>query len=128
FIAGLLEPDPPGRIHRSVLQVLLAHADAVERHNRATLAPPELHDRLRVAITETRVDVDRRLLVSALDSVLAGEEFNDRIFDAAQHVTDRAGRLDTRAVTDRHPVTALAPSTLVHQIAGREVQADRLRG
>jgi hypothetical protein len=128
FVAGLLQPQPPHMEHRSVLQVLLAHADAVERHQRATAAPANMRDLLREAITTTRAEVDRDLLVSALDTALEGGFDNAVVTKAAEHVTTRVGRLDRRMIADRHPFPAIAPVTTVQQVAGTVPRVDRLRG
>lgn len=129
FIAGLLRPNPPRMQHRSVLQVLLAHADAVDRHMRETVAPPEMHGVLREAVVSNQIDLDRDLLVRALDSVLRDETVGDDVVvRAAEHVTERVGRLDTRVIADRHPIPAIAPETTVQQVAGVEPRVDRLSG
>jgi hypothetical protein len=129
FIAGLLQPNPPRMRHQSVLQVLLAHADAVDRHARETVATPEMHGILREAIVSNQANLDRGLLARALDAVLGGEAFGDDVVaKAAEHVTARVGRLNTRVIADRHPIPAIAPETTVQQVAGMEPRVDRLRG
>ena len=127
FIAGLLQRVPPPMAHRSVMQVLLAHAVEVERHDREVLAPPELDGLLREAVGGAHVEVDRDLVLGALDAV-RGEAFDAEIVTAAAaHLTARVGRLDTRTVADRHPIPALAPATTLQQIAGEEPSLERLR-
>lgn len=128
FVANLLEQAPARMAHRSVLQVLLAHAAEVERHNRETLAPRELHGLLREAIDGARVEVDRGLMLNALDAVLEGQAFDDPIVgEAADHVAERIGRLDRRIVADRNPIPALAPPTTIQQIAGEQPRVQALR-
>ena len=129
FIAALLLPDPPPMQPKSVLQVLLAHADAVDRHARETLAPPAMHGLLREAVASTHAEVDRELLVRALDTVLERGPVDDGVVDkAAEHVAARIGRLDTRAVADRYPFASIAPATAVQQVAGVEPRLDQLNG
>jgi hypothetical protein len=129
FVAGLLQPDPPAMPHRSVLQVLLAHADAVQRHVQSTFAPPEMAGLLRSAVSESRVELDRDLVMPALDAVLEQGVLDHPIVAHAEaHLTERVGRLDTRKVADRHPIPALAPLTLVQQVAGEAPSLDVLRG
>lgn len=128
FVAGLLEPEPAPMPHRSVLQVLLAHAAEVERHHRGSLAPPEMHGRLREATDGAHADFDRGLVFGALDAVFEAQAFDDPIVaEAAEHLTERLGRLDMHALADRHPIPALAPATIIEQVAGREPSFDRLR-
>jgi hypothetical protein len=129
FVTGLLQPDPPPMPHRSVLQVLLAHADAVQRHQRSSFASAEMTGLLRSALGESRVELDRDLVVQGLDAVLEQGVLDSPIIaHAAAHVTERVGRLDTRLVADQHPIRALAPATLLQQVAGDEPNMDRLRG
>jgi hypothetical protein len=88
-----------------------------------------MHGILREAIVSNEADLDRDLLVRALDAVLEGQAFDDDIVTkAAEHVTDRVGRLNTRVIADRHPIPAIAPATTVQQVAGVEPRVDRLRG
>ncbi|MEO5819721.1 MAG: hypothetical protein ABIT71_04395, partial [Vicinamibacteraceae bacterium] len=129
FIRSLLLPNPPPMRHQSVLQVLLAHADAVDRHARDTAAPVEMHGVLREAIVNTRTEVDRELLVRALDSVLEREAIDEAVVTkAAAHVAEQVGRLDTRVVADRFPFPSLAPGTTVQQVAGSQPSLARLSG
>lgn len=129
FIAGLLRPNPPRMQHRSVLQVLLAHAHAVDRHAREAVAAPGMHGLLREAVVSNEVDLDRDLLVRALDVVLAGEAAGDDVVGrAAEHVTERVGRLNSRVIADRHPIPSIAPETTVQQVAGVEPRVERLNG
>lgn len=129
FVSGLLEADPPAMPAKSVLQVLLAHAHALEEHSRATVVSPEFHGVLRSAITETETDIDRDLLNQALDAALNQRWDGSRIIaHVADAITDSVGRLDPRAVADRHPLRAMAPDTVVQQLAGEQPQAGRLRG
>ena len=129
FIGGLLQPNPPPMRHQSVLQVLIAHADAVDRHARATVAPPEMHGILREAIASNQAELDGDLLLRALDVVLLDEAFGDDVVAAAaEHVHERVGRLDKRVIADWYPIPALAPGTTVQQVAGMEPRVDRLRG
>jgi hypothetical protein len=129
FVLGLLEPDPPAMVHKSVLQVLLAHADAVERHARASIAAPEMQGILRETVESARADVSRDLLLQALDAAFEPRRADNQLApEAASQVTRSVGRLDLRAVADRHPLPSLAPATTVQQIAGVVPQSDRLRG
>lgn len=128
FVANLLEAVPRPAPHRSVLQVLLAHAAELERHNRETLVPPEMHGVLKEAVDATRVEVDRGLVQAALDVVLEARAFDDPIVaEAADHIGERVGRLDKRAVADRNLFPALAPETTIQQIAGVQPEFARLR-
>ena len=130
FVANLLRDVPAPMTHRSVLQVLLAHADAVERHARSSVATPEMQGTLREVVGAAEANVDRDLLIQALDTVFtpgaAGHD--DVVGRAADHVVENVGRLDSRIVADRHPISALAPQTIVQQVAGVEPSLDWLRG
>jgi hypothetical protein len=129
FVAGLLQPDPPRMPHKSVLQVLLGHAHAIEQHSRASIVTPELRGMLRETIAATETDVDRRLLNDALDAAFEPRAGGSRaVADAASAVTKSVGRLDLRAVADRHPLKALAPETTVQQLGGVAPSVNRLRG
>ena len=128
FIENLLEQTPRPAAQESVLQVLLAHADAVSRHSLDGTVDPEIRgDLLRSAVIETVTDVDREMVVAGLEAVQE-ERFDDGLLlDAARHIDDRIGRLDYRAVADRHPLPALAPPTTLQQVAGSSLSFDRLR-
>ncbi|MEP7113915.1 MAG: hypothetical protein ABI862_11660, partial [Ilumatobacteraceae bacterium] len=70
FLKNLLEPVPAPASHRSVLQVLLAHADAINRHLLDKLASPEAMDgTLRAAIVETTTGINPDLVSGALIAV-----------------------------------------------------------
>lgn len=128
FVADLLSPDPQGT-PQSVLQVLLAHAAAVQRHNRAVKAPIEMYETFRAVISESRVDFDRDMVAQALDVVLQHREVSDPIAEhAAAHIAERVGRLDARIVADRNPIHALAPHTTIQQIAGQQPKLSLLTG
>ena len=116
--------------HKSVLQVLLAHAHAVEQHSRTSIVAPELRGILRETIAVTETDIDRDLLNQALDAAFEprAAASNRIVAQAASAVTRSVGRLDMRAVADRHPLPALAPETTVQQVAGVAPRVDRLRG
>ncbi len=128
FVAGLLQDNPPPMAHQSVLQVLLAHAHAVEQYTRDAIAPPDMRGVLRAAIDNAQANVDRDLVVRALDSAFTPDAGGDELIArAADALTASVGRLDNRQVADRHPIPALAPPTLVQKIAGLEPQLDQLR-
>jgi hypothetical protein len=129
FVANLLLPVPQPMPHKSVLQLLLAHAHAIEQHSRASIVAPELRGLLREAIAATETDVDRGLLDAALDAAFEPRQGSDRVVAQAAHaVTRSVGRLDLRAVADRHPLKALAPDTTVQQVGGVAPRVERLRG
>ena len=129
FVAGLLHPDPARMAPKSVLQVLLGHAHAIEQHSRASIVTPELRGVLRETIAATETDIDRGLLNQALDAAFEPRAGGSRVVaQAASAVTRSVGRLDLRAVADRHPLKALAPETTVQQLAGVAPRVDRLRG
>lgn len=128
FIANLLAPAPQNVRPKSVLQVLLAHAQAVAEHERDSVAAADSLPLLREAIAD-RPDIDRELVATALESALGPERTNDRLVaKAAEHVTNSAGRLDLRRVADRHPIASLAPPTRLQQLAGTTPQRSRLTG
>lgn len=129
FVAALLEPDPPRMRHESVLQVLLAHAASMEAHARGAVVAPEARGVLQEAIGATEADFDRELVRRALDAAFETPGADDGLLaKAAEEVTARVGRLDARALADRHPLAALAPATLAQQAAGAVPAFDRLRG
>jgi hypothetical protein len=129
FVAGLLQPDPPRMAPKSVLQVLLAHAHAVEERSRAAIAGPDMRGILRESVASAHADIDRVLVMQALDSVFEPRAGDARLVaQAASVVTRSVGRLDLRAVADRHPLPALAPATTIQQIAGENPRLDRLPG
>jgi hypothetical protein len=135
FVTGLLEPAPPPMAPESVLQVLLAHAAAVDRHAGDSIASAHMHGVLREAIASNTIGVDRDLLTRAFDAVAGQREAGGRpahrntlVADAAAHVTARAGRLDSRVLADRHPFPAIAPGTIAQQIGGQELRLERLTG
>lgn len=129
FIAGLLRPDPPRMPHKSVLQVLLAHAHAVEQHSRTSIVPPELRGVLRETLQATETEIDRGLLNQALDVAFEPRSGGNRVVaQAARAVTKSVGRIDLRGVSDRYPLKALAPETTVQQVGGIAPRLDRLRG
>jgi len=118
FVQALIDDGPP-MAHKSVLQVLLAHAAETERHNAAALAAPETHAILREAFDGRELDLDVHLVVPALNGVMGRGRLDPAaVARAAAHVTERAGRLDWRTVADRHPIPALAPPTALQKIAG----------
>ena len=121
FIANLLEPVPAPAAAQSVLQVLLAHADAISRESIGRIAPPELiGGPLRAAVLETTTDIDRDLVVQGLDAVQAGVFDDGLVIDAERQIGERVGVLDQRLVAARQPLPALAPPTVVQQVAGLE--------
>ena len=129
FVTNLLAPTPAAMIHKSVLQVLLAHADAVERHSRASVAAPESQGVLREVLAGNQVDLDRNLVQSAFEAAFApAPGSSDLIAKAAEHLSAKVGRLDPRMVADRNPIAALAPVTMLSQVAGATPQLDRLGG
>src|SRR5512144_3027648 len=129
FVGGLLQPDPTRMPPKSVLQVLLAHACALEQHSRASIVAPEMRGVLREAIASTETEIDRGLLNGALDAAFEPRAGNDRVVAQAAHaVTRSVGRLDLRGIADRHPLKALAPETTVQQVGGVAPRVDRLRG
>ena len=104
-----------------MLQVLLAHAADVERHDREKLVAPESFGLLREAVACAQIDVNRDLTLRAFDAVVDAQAFNDPVVgEAADQMTRAVGRLDTRVVADRHPIPALA--------ARDDGAADRRRG
>ncbi len=110
-----------------MLQVLLAHADAISRHGLDRMASPEALDgTLRAALAETQTGVDRDLVAAGLGAVQAGAFDDGSIIDAGAHVDEVVGRFDARVLADRHPIAALAPPTVVQQIAGLEPVAGLL--
>jgi hypothetical protein len=126
FIANLLSSALQFLVPASVLQVLLEHAVEVERHNRSQVFDPAHAGLVREAIASTQVEVDRPLLAKAFDAVQQGA-FGDRVVEAAANeVTKSVGRLDLQMLSDRHPVPALAPATMLQKVAGTEPVAARL--
>jgi hypothetical protein len=119
--------------HRSVLQVLLAHAYEVDRHTRDSVANAEMHGVLREAIQSNTVGLDRDLVTSAFDaattrSAPGGRNTTRLVSEARAHVEGRVGQLDPRVLADRHPLPAIAPSTLAQQVGGTEIQLERVSG
>lgn len=128
FVANLLVSVPKNMRPKSVLQVLLAHAAAVEEHARDSVAAPDTRAFLREAIA-ARTDVNQELVIAALESTLGPERTDDGLVaKAAEHVTKQVGRLDLRMVADRHPFAALAPATTLQQLAGTTPERSRLTG
>jgi hypothetical protein len=128
FIVNLLAPAPASMRPKSVLQVLLAHAAAVEQHARAEVAAPDTQGLLHEAVL-ARADVDHELITAALASALGPDRTDDALVaKAADHLAARAGRLDLRVVADRHPLPALAPATILQRLAGETPQPNRLAG
>ena len=126
FVANLLAPAPANIRPKSILQVLLAHAAAVEEHARDSVAAPDARVFLREAIA-ARADVNQELVISELESTLGPERTDDSLVaKAAEHVTKQVGRLDPRMVADRHPFAALAPATILQQLAGATPELSRL--
>jgi hypothetical protein len=129
FLAGLLQPNPPHMPHKSVLQVLLAHAHAIEQHSRTSIVAPEMRGVLREAIAATETNIDRGLINAALDAAFEPRAGGDRVVAEGAHAVMRSvGRLDLRALADRHPLKALAPDTTVQQVGGVMPRVDRLSG
>jgi hypothetical protein len=127
YITNLLAPVPRHMAPASVLQVLLAHAAEVERDDRGRLVSPEHSPLVREAINGMQVEADRGLLAGAFDAIQA-QSFDDRqVAAAAAAVTKQVGRLDKRAVADRHPIPALAPATMLERVAGEEPSVGGLR-
>jgi hypothetical protein len=117
FVANLLAPAPQPLAPLSVLQVLLSHAAEFERDSRERLGQSPL---VREAIGAMRVDADRDLLVGAYDAIEAQAFGDPRVDLAATAIEKQMGRLDMRAVADRHPIPALAPATTLQQVAGEQ--------
>jgi hypothetical protein len=130
YIANLLAPAPAILEVKSVLQVLLRHAAAVEQHLRDSTVPASGHGMLSNAI-ERQEGIEKQLVSAAVDSALAGDfrARNDALIaKAAAHVTTAVGRLDLRMVADRHPVASIAPPTVLQQLAGDIPKQSRLTG
>jgi hypothetical protein len=128
YVANLLAGEPQIMDAKSVLQVLLAHAAAVEAHARDSVVARDTHGLLRETIAG-RADIDQQLVSDALEAALAPERRDaGLVAKAAEHVTRTAGRLDLRMVADRHPLAALAPPTILQQVAGETPQSARLAG
>ncbi|MGI8457661.1 MAG: hypothetical protein ACR2LI_06080 [Propionibacteriaceae bacterium] len=127
--ASRLADDAPTDPPRSVLQVLLAHADAVNADAITRVAAPEALDgTLRAAVNETRTDVDRDLVTSALQAVQAGAFDDGVVLDASRHLDERVGVLDRQLLSALHPLPGLAPATVVQQLAGEDPQVAQLTG
>ena len=103
FVANLLEVVPRPAAAKSVLQVLLAHADEVEADSRDRLFRDELVQPLFEAVDGARVEVDRGLVLAGLESVAQGRYDDAVVVDAARHLDEQVGRLDLGAVADRQP-------------------------
>ena len=117
FVANLLAPAPQPLEPVSVLQVLLSHAAEFERDSRERLGTSPV---VREAIGALPVELDRQLLVGAYDAI-EKQAFDDRRVDlAARAIENQVGRLDMRAVADRHPIPTLAPATTLQQVAGEQ--------
>jgi hypothetical protein len=127
FVANLLLDAPAPMTPKSVLQVLLTHADAVERHSRASVAPGDAAGALR-QVLEGAQNVDRDLAARGIDAALNQRVGDPVIAAAAKAVTSAAGRLDLRATADLEPIPAHAQPTLAQQIAGPALDAGRLNG
>ncbi|MEU1960568.1 hypothetical protein [Nocardia sp. NPDC019304] len=128
FVEALLRGEPPGG-PKSVLQVLLAHAAAVEQHARDSVLPAGRAGLLHEIIGESRTDFDRDLVGAAVDSLLEGRGWDDPMVSAAAvHIEERVGRLDPRTIADRNPIPALAPRSTVQRVAGRQVRLELLTG
>ncbi|HYI60042.1 MAG TPA: hypothetical protein VEX66_17875 [Microlunatus sp.] len=129
FIANLLEPVPRPAAAQSVLQVLLAHADGISRDSIGRVATPELIDGpLRAAVQETSTDIDRDLVGQALEAVQAGALDDALVFEAERQISERVGVLDERLVAARQPLPALAPPTMLQQVAGLDPSVSVLVG
>lgn len=122
FVENLLEPAYVAK-PVSVLQVLLAHADAVSRHSIDRVADPRVRaEGLVVAVQETSVEFDRDVVLAGLSAVEA-EAWDDPVLLDATAQIDRGVdgvRLDRGRLADRNPFTALAAPTLAQQLAGDE--------
>lgn len=129
FVATLLNPDAPTPPPKSLLQVLLAHASAIEQYSRASVAAPEMKGLLRETVAQAHAEIDRDLVARALDAAFEPHVRDARLVtEAASAITRSVGRLDLRAVADRHPVASLAPPTTLQKIAGETPIAARLQG
>jgi hypothetical protein len=129
FVKNLLQEVPAPAAAKSVLQVLLAHAREVEADTRGRLVPPDFLGVVREAVASSRVEVDKELVIGAMSAVLEGQAFDDPIVsEAAKHVDEAVGRLDLGVVAARNPVPALAPVSLVQQVAGTEPRFGMLTG
>lgn len=129
FVRNLLEEVPAPAAAKSVLQVLLAHAREVEADTRDRLVPTDFLGVVIEAVAGSRVDVDKQLVTDAMSAVLEGQAFDDPIVsEAAKHVDEAVGRLDLGVVAARNPLPALAPASMVQQIAGTEPRFGMLTG
>lgn len=135
FLAALLQTVPQFLPHRSVLQVLLAHAFEADRHARDSVFDADSRGLLREAIAANTVGLDAGLIGRAFDAVsgqgadLAHRDPVDSVVrEAAAQVAAVVGTLDRRRLADRHPIPAFAPATLVGQVAGARPQRDALKG
>ncbi len=129
FVRNLLEEVPAPAAAKSVLQVLLAHAREVEADTRGRLVPREFISMVREAVASTPLEVDRELVIGAMDTVLEGGAFDDPVVaEAAQRVDEVVGRLDLGLVAARTPVPAFAPASTLQQIAGTEPRLGMLTG
>lgn len=129
FVAALLNPDASTPPPKSLLQVLLAHASAIEQYSRASVAAPEMKGLLRETVAQAHAEIDRDLVVRALDAAFQPHARDARLVtEAASTITRIVGRLDLRTIADRHPVASLAPQTTLQKIAGDTPIAARLQG
>lgn len=121
FLTNLLEPVPAPAAPQSVLQVLLAHADAISRESVDRVANRQLIDGpLRAAVLETATEIDRDLVIQGLEAVQGGAFDDGVIQEAERQIGERVGVLDERLIAARQPLPALAPSTVLQQVAGLE--------
>jgi hypothetical protein len=129
FITAMLLPNPPLQVPKSVLQVLLAHAQALEQHSRESVATPDMKGLLHESIGSANVEIDRDFVARALDTAFDPRKSDQQLVAAAADVVTRAvGRLDVLALADRHPIPSLAPPTSVGKIAGMEPDKALLKG
>jgi hypothetical protein len=135
FVKGLLQPAPPHMTHHSVLQVLLAHAFAVDRYASDSVATSEMRGILREAVASNTAGVDRDLVTRAFDAVSEhgaaggpGSAAQALIADATAHVATSVGHLDHRVLADRYPLPAIAPPTIAQRVGGTEIRLERLTG
>lgn len=129
FVAHLLDPAAAPMAPQSVLQVLLDHAAAVERHEREQRAPTAMHGLLREAVAGNDAGVDPQLAGRALDLALGpGRAAEPQVAEAAGHVAATVGRLEKASLADRFPIPALAPASTVERLAGPEPQLAQMQG
>lgn len=127
FVRNLLEAVPAPASPKSVLQVLLAHAHELAEDAKNTVLHPEFVAPLFGAVDGATVDIDRNVVMAALDAVANGAFDDGSVVEAGRHLDRAVGRLDLGAVRARNPVPAFAPAALIQQVAGIEPRTELLR-